>query len=254
MQRLLIVPLCALLMSCGGVTAAPEPIPPAPQPRPPLLNSITSVYAVGDSIIEGHPHAHGRLHNGTAGLNTPNVYGQIPFALERDLATTVLNQGIGSQTCAQVRARWDRDVMGTAPGSTVSGPPAVLVLHCGINDLFTGRSAASIEADLGWMVEAGLSAGMAVVVDTIGPHGAYASANDARYQAGVRVNEWLRSTYGDRDLVIVARYDEFTRDPQAPYRVNRALMFDLVHPTQQALDQWGTSLAAQMRSRWLTPR
>lgn len=219
-----------------------------------LLSSASaapSLVIVGDSIAEGHPRTHGRLHKGASGgvdLTLPNVAGQTAYVLERTLRIPVINQGIGSTTCAQTRSRWARDVLATTSDRTIPNPPTLVVLHCGINDVFAGRSAEDVSADLTWLIESARNRGIRVVVDTIGGHGEF-TQKDPRWTTVQTINMWLTQAYGAMPGVVVADYAGFFADSASPWLPKRALMADSVHPNADGYAAWGASLAALIANK-----
>lgn len=81
-----------------------------------LKNNEFSMFTgviIGNSIAEGHPAAHGRLHipGGGYDLSKPNEAGQISYYLEQLTGLKIYNHGIGGQRSDQIRDRWDRDAL-----------------------------------------------------------------------------------------------------------------------------------------------
>jgi len=118
---------------------------------------------IGDSQAEGHPAKHGPLHVGGASTftpNYPNQSGTLGYYLNRLTKMPVYNRGIGSQSTAQILARFDRDVLaktfdpGDGRGSkTLQRKPKIAVIIGGINDVFLGVQNATIAENLEKMAQ-----------------------------------------------------------------------------------------------------
>src|SRR5207244_2523636 len=66
---------------------------------------------------------------------------------------TVLNRGIDGQTATEIRGRLARDVL--------SAKPAYVIILAGVNDIFGGSEAESVERELARMYADALGAGIA---------------------------------------------------------------------------------------------
>lgn len=132
---------------------------------------------IGDSIAEGHPAYHSRLHtiSGNMDLSKCNEEGQISYYLEKLTGFEVYNNGIGSQTTEQIKQRWQRDALGMAcselnPAATLPGKPEFIVLCAGINDVWQGVPAAEIVNNLKYFINTANSLNISLIVYNIGPH------------------------------------------------------------------------------------
>ena len=194
---------------------------------------------IGDSIAEGHPGAHGRLHadwNGAVDLDLENVPGQMSFYFENAAKIRVYNQGIGSQTAGQIRGRWNRDVLALEsaekmPSRTLLHPPVFAVLVCGINDVFAGRSAKEIETDIGWMIGSAAAEGIRSVVFTIGPD---ETMDDRKLSVVKEVNAWLADKRNITPSLRLFDFYAFANDPARDGFPAAGVFADNVHPTKES--------------------
>lgn len=123
---------------------------------------------IGNSIFEGHPGLHGRLHPLVSGVaqNTfipayPDSAGQLSYELRALTHMRWYNHGIGGQTTTQIRQRFARDVLALQNGTfadsrgnvTLSYKPTIVVIECGINDVAAGVDPETIKDNLRWMVD-----------------------------------------------------------------------------------------------------
>jgi lysophospholipase L1-like esterase len=93
----------------------------------------------------------------------------------------VLNRGVNGERSDQIRARFERDVIETGP--------AVVVLIAGVNDVYQGRPAAHVIAQLRWMFDRAGQAGIRVVAGTIVPYNTATPDQNARMR---EINDWIR--------------------------------------------------------------
>lgn len=197
---------------------------------------------IGDSIAEGHPDFHGRLHtiNGEVDLSKENEEGQISWYLERHTGIKVYNNGIGSQTTEHIKQRWLRDALGNfcselEPASTLPGKPEFIVLCAGINDVWPGTPANEIINNLKYFISSAISNNVSIVVFTIGPQ----LTMDVKKLSCIKeVNSWIMSLE-DGEAAIdlagarIAVFDFFglTNDPGNDGEPKPGVFCDEVHPT-----------------------
>ena len=223
---------------------------------------VPRIIVIGDSIAMGYYGTWGRLQTGgtypsqTYNLSLANAPGQIAWNLERLIGLPCINQGIGSTTLVDTWTRWGRDVLanGTSGGdsigstATLSRAADYLVLHCGINDILSGRTVDNLRGYVSTIIGSAQSNGIPIVVDTVGePSTAWTSSIDAaKRQLILDYNDWLRETYGSsgQNGVLVADYYAFTVDPgNALYGNPAAGWFDDgLHPTKKTYERWTRQL------------
>jgi lysophospholipase L1-like esterase len=115
---------------------------------------------------------------------------------------TVLNRGVNGERTDQIAARWERDVL-------AHGPDVVSIL-AGVNDVYQGRSAAEVIAELDRMYARATTAGLKLVVATIVPYNTATPDQNARMH---EINAWIAGTarvrrYGFADTSTAAAHPE----------------------------------------------
>lgn len=197
---------------------------------------------IGDSIAEGHPDFHGRLHtiNGEIDLSKGNEEGQISWYLERRSAIKVYNNGIGSQTTEHIKQRWLRDALGEScaemePASTLPGKPEFIVLCAGINDVWLGATAAEIISNLKYFIDSAASLNISVAVFTVGPQ---STMDEEKLSCVKQVNNWLMSLADEKAgnshakaRTVVFDFFGFANDPDNDGKPKPGIFCDEVHPT-----------------------
>jgi lysophospholipase L1-like esterase len=149
-----------------------------------------TIVALGDSTTAGTPGFRSPLEAPPDGDG--DVTSQFAYWLARSHADwRVLNRGINGERSDQIRTRFGRDV--------VEAHPAVVVVIAGVNDIYQGRSAASVEQQLEQMYDAARAHGIAVVAGTIVPYNTATADQNARMRA---VNDWIRA-YAERQASVV---------------------------------------------------
>ena len=93
----------------------------------------------------------------------------------------MLNRGVNGERSDQIRARFARDA--------AAAKPAVVVIIAGVNDVYQGRSAASVEHELEAIYDAARAAHITVVAGTIIPYNVATPDQNARMHA---INDWIR--------------------------------------------------------------
>lgn len=203
----------------------------------------------GNSIMEGHPGLHGRLHpNGVAGFlyNYPDSTGQLSYHLERLTYFPWFNQGIGGQTSDQCLRRFDRDVLAqvTNPTAgadsrgtkTLNRKPMFAVIEVGINDVFTaGFNAERTKANLLAMAQKASQAGIYTVMLTLpGDEIMTALPQDKYIQ---EVNNWMKSGALNQFGTVICDFNNWWRDPEwnDNFHAN-SLIFDDIHPSKVGYD------------------
>jgi len=142
--------------------------------------SAATIVALGDSTTAGTPGYQSPLEAPPDGSG--NVQSQYAYWLM--LAHPdwrVLNRGVNGERSDQIRARFDRDVVGAKPN--------LVVIIAGVNDIYQGRPAESVERELEAMYEAARRARVPVVAGSIIPYNTATDDQNARVHA---VNTWIR--------------------------------------------------------------
>ena len=138
-----------------------------------------TIVALGDSTTAGTPGFLSPLEAPPCGRG--NIESQYACWLQRARADwRVLNRGINGERSDQIRARLERDVLAVRPDA--------VVILAGVNDVYQGRSAESVQEQLDAMYARGRAAGIAVVAASILP---YNTATPEANLAMHAVNGWI---------------------------------------------------------------
>ena len=109
----------------------------------------------------------------------------------------VLNRGVNGERTDQIAARFDRDVL-------AARPDAVIVI-AGVNDIYQGRDAASVQQALRGMYDRAARAGLPVFAGSIVPYNTATADANRRMR---EVNAWIAA--------------EAARDPNVTFVDTRA--------------------------------
>ncbi len=191
---------------------------------------------IGDSIAEGHPFSHGRLHNKESKVefNKPNEEGQISYYFEKFLGIKVYNQGIGSQTSTDVLIRWNRDVLAKTdsslvPSKTLNTKPCFAVIIVGINDVFKDVKSDVIIKNLNYMIGSCLENKILPIVLTVGPH-RYMTKD--KLKTVLSVNKWINNINNKAKII---DYYKFTKNPLNDGSPKKNTYIDYVHPKPETI-------------------
>lgn len=137
------------------------------------------IVALGDSTTAGTPLFKSPVEAPPAGSGDERS--QYAYWLHsRHPDWQVLNRGVNGERSDQIAARFDRDV--------VQAQPAAVVIIAGVNDVYQGRPAAAVTAQLRAMYDRAATARIPVVAGSIVP---YNSATNAQNDAMHAVNAWI---------------------------------------------------------------
>jgi len=138
-----------------------------------------SIVAIGDSTTAGTPGFRSPLEAPPDGAG--NVQSQYAYWLMQTHADwRVLNRGVNGERSDQIGARFARDV--------IDANAHAVVILAGVNDIYQGRTAASVQRELELMYGAARRAGVAIVAATIIPFNTATPDQNARMHA---VNAWI---------------------------------------------------------------
>jgi len=144
-----------------------------------LLALMITIVAFGDSTTAGTPAFKSPIEAPPNGAG--NVESQYAHWLgQAHPDWQVLNRGVNGERADQIRARFARDA--------AAAKPAVVVIIAGVNDVYQGRSAASVERELEAMYDAARAANIAVVAGSIIPFNVASADQNARMHA---INDWI---------------------------------------------------------------
>ena len=149
------------------------------------MAATATIIALGDSTTAGSPAFKSPIEAPPDGSG--NVESQYAYWLtKRHPDWRVLNRGVDGERTDEIRARFARDV--------VQAEPDVVVILAGVNDVYQGRSAESVEGELEAMYDLARAAKISVVAGSIIPYNTATPEQNARMHA---VNGWIRD-YADR--------------------------------------------------------
>lgn len=139
-----------------------------------------TIVALGDSTTAGTPGYLSPLESPPDGQG--NIESQFAYWLMTARpGWKVLNRGVNGERSDQIRARFDRDALAAKPDA--------IVIIAGVNDVYQGRSAASVIEQLRLMYEAGRKAGIRVVAGSIVPYNTATPDQNSRMH---EINTWIK--------------------------------------------------------------
>jgi lysophospholipase L1-like esterase len=154
------------------------------------MTASLTIVALGDSTTAGTPGFKSPLEAPPDGRG--DVESQYAHWLMRSHPYwRVLNRGVDGERSDQIRGRFERDVLAAGP--------EVVVIVAGVNDIYQGRDAASVERELDAMYAAARAARIAVVAGTIIPYNTATADQNRRMRA---VNLWIREYAGAHQDVV----------------------------------------------------
>ena len=139
------------------------------------------IVGLGDSTTAGTPGFRSPLEAPPDGAGNPES--QYAFWMMRSHPEwTVLNRGINGETTEEIRSRLSRDVLGPRP--------TYAIILAGVNDIFGGQRAETVERHLAAMYADVLDAGIVPVAATVLP---YDSANARASGDILTLNAWIEN-------------------------------------------------------------
>lgn len=148
------------------------------------LAAAVLIVALGDSTTAGTPHFKSPIEAPPNGAG--NAQAPFPYWLEQAHPEwTVHNRGVNGERSDQIAARFDRDVL--------ADHPRVVIIIAGVNDVYQGRSADSVTAQLRAMYDRANAAHIAVIAGSIVPYNTATPAQNAAMHA---INDWIRAEAG----------------------------------------------------------
>ena len=141
---------------------------------------MVTIVALGDSTTAGTPAFKSPLEAPPNGAgNAESQYAH--WLMQRHADWRVLNRGVNGERSDQIRVRFTRDVIDVQPD--------VVVVLAGVNDIYQGRTAESVERELEAMYDAARAAHIPVVAATIIPYNTATADQNERMRA---VNAWVK--------------------------------------------------------------
>ena len=143
---------------------------------------MTTIVAMGDSTTAGTPGWKSAVEAPPAGEGDERS--QYAYWLMRAHPDwRVVNQGVNGERSDQILARFERHVVDLAPRA--------VVIIAGVNDVYQGRSAQDVIAQLRLMYDRAKHASIPVVAGSIIPYNTATADQNARMR---EINEWIRRT------------------------------------------------------------
>ena len=140
-----------------------------------------TIVGLGDSTTAGTPGFRSPLEAPPNGEGNPES--QYAFwMMHSHPEWTVLNRGVNGETAEEVRVRLPRDVLGPRP--------AYAIILAGVNDIFAGQRAETVERHLAAMYADVLDAGVVPVAATVLP---YNSATARASGDILTLNAWIEN-------------------------------------------------------------
>ena len=196
---------------------------------------VVTIVALGDSTTAGTPGFRSPLEAPPNGAgNAESQYGH--WLSQTHPEWRLLNRGVNGERSDQIRSRFARDV--------AQAPPEVVVIVAGVNDVYQGRSAESVERELEAMYAAARDARIAVVAGSIIPFNTASADQNARMHA---VNDWIRD-YAARhpDAVVFCDTRAAVAAPGQPDRLVSSP--DDLHPSPDGYKRMAAALEPAIRS------
>jgi lysophospholipase L1-like esterase len=205
-----------------------------------------TIVALGDSTTAGTPAFKSPLEAPPDGAG--NVESQYAYWLMQAHADwRVLNRGVNGERSDEIRARFERDVVDaqtSVAGLQLKTVPEVVVVIAGVNDVYQGRSAESVERELEAMYDAARAATIAVVAGAIIPYNSASPDANARMHA---INEWIRAyAAGHADAVVFCDTRAAVAAPGQPDRLVSSP--DGLHPTPEGYRLMANALEPAIRA------
>ncbi len=149
---------------------------------------MVTIVALGDSTTAGAPGFKSPIEappNGAGNVESQYAH----WLMQRHADWRVLNRGVNGERSDQIRVRFTRDV--------IDAKPEVVVVLAGVNDIYQGRTAESVERELEAMYEMARAAHIPVVAATIIPYNTATADQNERMRA---VNAWVKDYAGRHAL------------------------------------------------------
>ena len=152
----------------------------------------TRIVALGDSTTAGTPGFQSALEVPPSGRGDESS--QYAYWLMRAHPEwEVLNRGVNGERSDEIAARLARDVIGLSP--------AAVVIIAGVNDVYQGRAAEHVTAELRTMYDRAAHAGIRVVAGTIVPYNTATAGQNERMH---HINAWIqRQVHADPAVALV---------------------------------------------------
>jgi lysophospholipase L1-like esterase len=146
-----------------------------------MTTKKTVIVGLGDSTTAGTPRFYSPLEEPPEGVGDPESQ-YCYWMMKAHPEWQVLNKGIDGQRSDEILSRFGRDV--------AAEKPAVVIILAGVNDIYQGLTADSLERNLEEMYRLSERAGIVPVAATILP---YNTAGIKKSESIKEVNRWVES-------------------------------------------------------------
>ena len=198
-----------------------------------MVSRRLTIVGLGDSTTAGTPAFQSPLEAPPEGEGNPES--QYAYWMMRSHPDwSVLNRGINGQTVAEVRARFDRDVLRVKP--------EYVIVLAGVNDIYGGASAESVERELAAMYADALDAGIVPVAASVLP---YDRATPRATAAIFTLNIWIESLAKVLHIPFCDTHAAVA-DPAKPDRLRGSP--DGLHPDVDGYRRMGEALATTIEA------
>jgi lysophospholipase L1-like esterase len=185
-----------------------------------MPTSVVTIVALGDSTTAGTPAFKSPIEAPPGGSGNPESQ-YAYWLMKAHPDWQVLNRGVDGERSDHIRARFARDA--------AQASPDVVVIIAGVNDVYQGRTAASVERELEAMYTAARAAKIAVVAGSIIP---YNTATPEQNRCMRAVNDWIREYVERHDGGMV--FCDTRRAVEAPGQPDRLVSSpDDLHPSPE---------------------
>ena len=189
------------------------------------------IVGLGDSTTAGTPRFMSPVEEPPDGVGDPESQYSY-WMMKAHPRWTVLNKGVNGQRSDEILSRFDRDV--------VAEKPSLVIILAGVNDIYQGRTADTVERNLESMYALAKDNGIVPVAATVLP---YNTARAKERSSIKEVNAWIEATsraagrlYCDTNLAV--------RDKDDPDFL--ASSRDGLHPDVDGYRRMGAALSAAL--------
>ncbi|HEV2389793.1 MAG TPA: GDSL-type esterase/lipase family protein [Nitrososphaerales archaeon] len=190
------------------------------------------IVGLGDSTTAGTPGFMSPVEEPPEGVGNPESQ-YCYWMMEAHPEWTVLNKGVNGQRTDEIMSRFDKDV--------VAEKPSVVIVLAGVNDIYQGRAANSVERNLESMYVMAEGRGIVPVAATVLP---YNTAREKERASIREVNAWIETAsrapgrlFCDTNLAV--------RDKDAPDFLSSSR--DGLHPDVNGYRAMGDALSAALK-------
>lgn len=194
----------------------------------------TLIVALGDSTTAGTPGFKSSIEAPPDGEGDPTSQ-YAYWLVEQHPAWRVLNRGVDGERTDEIAERFERDVL--------SRQPHAIVVIAGVNDIYQGRSADTITANLRRLYDQAIEAGIRVVAGSILPFNTATAEQNAAMR---KVNTWIKAQAKKDPYVAFVDTRKAVAADRAPNRL--ASTPDDLHPNVDGYRRMAAAIAPVLES------